>query len=114
MLARAFSAFLLSRYHEPVFKPSPSGDSLSLAKFLRQAPHTNFGRFTIIMAITIGASSLSAPFFTQYMIRDLHWTKNQFAACTAVLLLSQFGFIRWWGHLCDKHGNRGTPLQPDH
>ena len=109
LLARACSAFLLSRYYEPPFHPSPD-TSLSFKEFIRQAHRTNFGRFTIAMSIMTGASSVSAPFFTQYMIRDLHWTKDQFAAVTAVLLLSQFVFLRWWGHICDRHGNRATIL----
>jgi MFS family permease len=62
------------------------------------------------MTIMTCASTISAPFFTQYMIRDLHWAKDQFAASTAVLLLSQFVFIRWWGRICDRHGNRATIL----
>jgi MFS family permease len=110
MLARAYSAMLLTRYYEPPFHPSSPGTSLSLMEFLRQVPRTNFGRFTLGMAVMTGASNISAPFFTQYMIRDLHWTKDQFAICTAVLLLSQFIFLRWWGHICDKHGNRATIL----
>jgi MFS family permease len=110
MLARAYSTLLLTRYYEPPFRPSSSGMSLSFTEFLRQIPRTNFGRFTLGMAVMTGASNISAPFFTQYMIRDLQWTKDQFAICTAVLLLSQFVFIRWWGHICDKHGNRATIL----
>jgi MFS family permease len=110
ILARAYSTLLLTRYYEPPFRPSSSGTSLSFMEFLRQVPRTNFGRFTLGMAVMTGASNISAPFFTQYMIRDLQWTKDQFALCTAVLLLSQFIFIRWWGHICDKHGNRATIL----
>ncbi len=110
MLARAYSAMLLTRYYEPPFHPPSHGTSLSFVKFLRQIPRTNFGRFTLGMAVMTGASNISAPFFTQYMIRDLQWTKDQFAVCTAVLLLSQFVFIKWWGYLCDKHGNRATIL----
>lgn len=109
LLARAYSGYLLSRYYEPPFRPS-TRTSLSFSDFLRNVLHTNFGRFTLIMAAMTGATNISAPFFTQYMIRDLHWTKDQFAASTAVLLLSQFVFIRWWGYICDKHGNRATIL----
>lgn len=109
MLARAVSAYLMTRYYEPPFHHSTSG-SISLKEFLREIPHTNFGRFTLGMAVMTCASNISAPFFTQYMIRDLHWTKDQFAASMAVLLLSQFVFIRWWGRICDRHGNRATIL----
>ena len=110
MLARTCSAGLTIRYYDPPFKPLSAGTSLSFMEFLRQVPRTNFGRFTLGMAVMTGASNISAPFFTQYMIRDLHWTKDQFAICTAVLLLSQFIFLRWWGYICDKHGNRATIL----
>ncbi|MEI6515220.1 MAG: MFS transporter [bacterium] len=110
LLARAYSALLLHRYHEPPFRPSPPQNSISLMDFVREAPHTNFGRFTLAMAIMNGASNISAPFFTQYMLRDLNWTKDQFALTTAVLLLSQFVFLRWWGHICDRHGNRAVIL----
>ena len=107
LVARGISSYLLTRYYEPPFNPSP-GTSISFIEFLRQLLHTNFGRFTLGMTLMTFGSTISAPFFTQYMIRDLHWTKDHFAVSTAVLLLSQFVFIRWWGHICDKHGNRAT------
>jgi len=109
MIARAISTYLMTRYYEPPFHPS-SGTSTSFVEFLRQLPSTNFGRFTLGMTLMTCAATISAPFFTQYMIRDLHWTKDQFALNTAALLLSQFIFIRWWGRICDKHGNRATIL----
>ena len=110
LLARAYSALLLTRYYEPPFHPSPTKDTVSFLEFVRSAYRTNFGKFTLAMAVMNGASNISAPFFTQYMLRDMHWTKDQFAINTAVLLLSQFVFLRWWGNICDRHGNRAVVL----
>ena len=107
MLARAYGTLLLTRYYEPPFHPSTE-ESFSFFKFLKTLPRSNFGRFTLAMAVMNGASSISAPFFTQYMLRDLHWSKSQFAIASGMLLLSQFVFIRWWGKICDRHGNRSV------
>ncbi|MEI8122967.1 MAG: MFS transporter, partial [bacterium] len=107
MLARCCSAFMLTRYYEPPFRPS-TGASFTFIDFIRETPRTNFGRFTFVMAIMNCMTSVSSPFFTQYMIRDLHWTKDQFAAITSAFLLSQIIFVRWWGRICDRHGNRSV------
>lgn len=101
---RSYSAFLLTRYYDPPFNPSTK-TTITLMEFLRKAHRTNLGRFTLVMAIMSGATNIASPFFTQYMLRDMHWTKDQFAICTAVMLLTQFLFIRWWGHISDRHGN---------
>jgi MFS family permease len=42
------------------------------------------------------------------MLRDLHWSYLQFTANAAVFLLSQTLFVRWWGALGDRHGNRAV------
>ena len=105
LVARAYSSVLQARYYEPPFRPS-SQERYSFMDFVRTAHRTNLGRFTLCMAIMSCANNVSAPFFTQYMIRDLHWTKNQFAMSTAVSLLAQFIFIRWWGRISDRHGNQ--------
>ncbi len=107
MVARACSALLLSRYYEPPFHPSTE-EGYSFVSFLRNAHRTNLGRFTLAMALMAGATNVSAPFFTQYMLRDMHWTKYQFATSTAVSLLSQFVFMRWWGRISDRHGSHAV------
>jgi len=109
MMARATSAILLAKYVDPPFRADQS-DSFSFMQFIRTVGQTNFGRFTIAAALMNGAANLSGPFFTQYMLRDLHWTKDQYALIQAALLLSQLTFLSWWGSLCDRHGNRAVIL----
>jgi MFS family permease len=55
-----------------------------------------------------GATQIAGPFFAVYMLRDLHWSYLQFTANAAVFLLSQTLFVRWWGSLGDRHGNRAV------
>ena len=104
MIARVYSTYLQSRYYEPPFKPS-TDNTQTFTVFIQTLTGTNFGRFTITMALMACATNIAAPFYTQYMLRDLHWTKDQFAAATAAFLLTQFIFLRWWGRVCDKHGS---------
>lgn len=109
MVARAASAILLAKYVDPPFRADKTA-SFSFVQFMKTAGKTNFGRFTIAAALMNGAANLSGPYFTQYMLRDLHWTKDQYAVIQAALLLSQLTFLSWWGRLCDRHGNRSVIL----
>ena len=104
-VARLISARLLALHYDPPYKPSPEA-YFSLWDFLRQLPRSNFAKFTLYVALMMGAVNLAGPFFNVYMLRDLHWSYAQFTVNTAVFLGTQFFLIRWWGRMGDRHGNR--------
>lgn len=103
--ARGLSSWLLSRHWEPPMARTPDA-GFSFWDFLRRAPKSNFAKFSFLVAMMNGATNVAGPFFSVYMLRDLHWTYAQFTLNTVVQLLSQMAAYRWWGAVCDRHGSR--------
>ncbi len=103
--ARATSSWLFTKHYEPPYQRAPDA-YFSFWDYLRRAPRSNFTRFSIAVAAMNGAVNVAGPFFSVYMLRDLHWTYAQFMLNTVVQLLSQFLVYRWWGAVCDRHGAR--------
>mgnify|MGYP001572656208 FL=1 len=106
-LSRIWSSYLLSRQYDPPFNPTRE-DYFSFWSFIRRTRHSNFAKFTFIVATINGITNISGPFFSVYMIRDLHWNYVQLTVNTICFLVGQFVFISWWGTMCDRHGNRAV------
>ena len=70
---------------------------------LRRSP---YAYFALVQTLLGGSFAIAAPFFGLYMLRDLQWSYIQFTTITVVFLLAQITVIKWWGHLCDRHGTR--------
>lgn len=68
--------------------------------------HSHFARFTLFLALMQFAVTLSSPFFTMYMLRDLEYSYLEFMVTSAVLILMQFLTLNWWGRIGDAFGNR--------
>ncbi|MBU4459391.1 MAG: MFS transporter, partial [Verrucomicrobia bacterium] len=84
------------------------GAYFSFWDYLRRAPRSNFTKFSFAVAMMNGAVNTAGPFFTVYMLRDLHWTYFQFTVSTVVFLVAQSVVYRWWGAICDRHGARSV------
>jgi len=104
-LFRIHSAWLLNHHYDPPFNPKKE-DYFSFWDFVKRTRHSNFAKFTFIAASINGITNIAGPFFSVYMIRDLHWNYIQFTFSTIAFLVGQFVFISWWGAMCDRHGNR--------
>jgi len=106
-VARGASSWLFTRHHEPPLTRSPES-YFSFWDYLRRAPHSNFTKFSFAVAMMNGAVNTAGPFFSVYMLRDLHWSYFQFTASTVVYLVAQSVVYRWWGAICDRHGARSV------
>lgn len=107
-LSRFISIYFMRRHYDAPLKKHEKTDYFSFFDFIRATPRSNFARFTFTVALMNGTTQIASPFFAVYMLRDLHWTYLQFTANMAAFLLSQTLFVRWWGALSDRHGNRST------
>lgn len=106
--ARFYCLWMLRQHYDPPPHEGPRDASFSFWNFVRRTPYSNFARFTFAVAVMNGATNIAGPFFNVYMLRDLQWSYVQFTANTVVFLCAQFFFVRWWGALCDRHGNRSV------
>lgn len=106
MISRLLSAFFLSK------QPEPFPEDISGLRFMKQMsmPFKNLNyrkylNFSLIWSLGV---QIASPFFTVYMIRDLHidfGTVTLFAGITTFAnLIGQ----RYWGPLCDRFGNKAV------
>ncbi len=103
--ARLASAWLLGLHHDPPYHPTPDS-YFSFWDFIRRMPRSNYARFALFYACMMGSICVASPFFTVYMLRDLHWSYAKFTLNSAAFQATQFLLIRWWGRIGDRHGNR--------
>jgi len=105
VVARLISAYHLRQMHDP----PRSGATFAFpvtADLLRRARHSAFARFSFFFAAMQFSVAIASPFFTLYMLRDLHYTYLMFMTNTASSVLMQFLTLNMWGRISDRFGNR--------
>lgn len=107
-LARLICLQFLRRHYDAPYHKTPDDARFSFLDFIRATPRSNFARFTFTVALMNGTAQIAGPFFAVYMLRDLHWSYFAFTVNIAVFLLAQTLFVRWWGMIGDRHGNRSV------
>ena len=101
---RLWSWTLLARQYEPRLYVRGK-DGFSFWQFLKVAPSTPFGRFTLfrgVLSITIG---IAGPFWAVYMLRNLGFSYVWFMAITVSATVFQLLFLPLLGKASDKFGN---------
>lgn len=107
-LARLTSIIFMKHHYDAPLEKQTSTASFSFWDFLRGRPKSNFTKFTFAIAVMNGTTSIAGPFFAVYMLRDLQWSYLQFTFNMLTFLISQTLFVRWWGGVGDRHGNRSV------
>lgn len=104
-LARWVSAFHLSRMYDPPGKVAAL-DLPHFSEWRRRLRNSPFVRFSIFFALMQFSVAIASPFFTVYMLRDLHLNYLEFTAIASMSVLIQFLTLNTWGRLGDVFGNR--------
>jgi MFS family permease len=95
---------------------APPERRINLRRMVMEAFHDdNFRRLLIFLGSWNFAVNLAAPFFTVYLVRELHYDITVVAVLTVVSQLSNMLFLRQWGRLSDRFSNKSvlavcTPL----
>ncbi len=103
-ISRMVSYFLLKKYHEPELKLQ-KGYYFSLFDFVKGIPKSNFGKFSLFVALITFGASIASPFFAVYMLRDLQF---DYVIWTLIIVSNAFSsviFMPFWGKFADKYGN---------
>jgi MFS family permease len=74
--------------------------------WVQRLRESNAVRFSAFFALVQFAVAVSSPFFTVFMLRDLHFTYLDFTINTAMAILVQFLTMAQWGRIGDVFGNR--------
>ncbi len=106
MLARLGSALMMSKQYEPEMVKVEEEDKFSFFDFLKQAPFRNYGLYTIFLTLMNFAVYISAPFFTAYMLYDLHFSYTQYMIILSVPLVAKYFSLPIWGKFSDQYGNK--------
>ncbi|MEK6749480.1 MAG: MFS transporter [Pseudomonadota bacterium] len=103
--ARTVSTFHLSRMYDPPGKVAAL-EMPSSQDWLQRITGAHAPRFSAYFALMMFAVNIASPFFTVYMLRDLHFTYLQFMVMTAASVVVQFLCLNTWGKIGDEYGNR--------
>lgn len=104
-ISRGVSAYFMDKMSEPPYAVK-SEDKFTLWDFIRRSPKSNFAHFVFYFALINMAIATCGPFFAVYMLRDLKFSYAQYTIINAVMIITQFMVMRYWGRLCDRYGNR--------
>lgn len=108
--ARSTSILFMKEHYEAPLEKQSDEEAFSFWDFLRGSKQPNFTKFTFAIALMNGATNIAGPFFAVYMLRDLQWSYLAFTFNMLMFLIAQTLFVRWWGSIGDRHGNRAVLL----
>lgn len=106
---RLVSAWQLHRMHDPASSSDTAEERATRSTLysIRHAfTHATFRNFTLFTAGLQGTVAVAAPFFSVYMLRDLHYSYIEFTANQASSIFAQFLTLSAWGRISDRLGNR--------
>jgi len=104
MAFRLLSRHFVLKQYEPEFRMEKD-HYFSFLQFIKKIPSSNFGKFSLYVALVILATNIAAPYYTIYMLKDLKFSYIQFMLISVSTAIATFVFISKWGKFADKHGN---------
>jgi len=102
--ARFLSAGLMARMQDLPAVKKP-GDEFTFFMFLRSFRRSNFVKFVFYVASIMFATNLAAPFFSVYMLHDLHFNYLLFMAIRFASVVASLISFPIWGKHADAVGN---------
>lgn len=108
MMARLTCVHLIRQHYDAPLIHSEEDGAFSFRDFLRDPRHANYARFALTISLMNGTANIAAPFFAVYMLRDLGWSYLLFTLSMFTFFASQSVFVRRWGAIGDRHGNRSV------
>jgi MFS family permease len=103
-LARFVSSGLMSKMQDVPEQHKPS-DRFTFFMFLRRFRESNFVKFVFYVASITFATTLAAPYFSVYMLQDLHFSYLTYMSIHMGAVVSSLVSFTIWGKHADKIGN---------
>lgn len=105
LLSRMASILFLAKQYEPDYAVAHESE-FGFLEFLRQARFRNYGRFVLYLGLMNFSVFLAAPFFTPYMLQDLHLSYLVFTVVTSAAIVMKVLSLPIWGRAADRFGAR--------
>lgn len=103
-IARYISFYLMSKM-EDIPRPHKKESDFTFIQFISRFRESNFVKFIFYVAALIFATHLSAPFFSVFMLRDLHFTYLQYMIIHLAAVVAGLVAFPIWGRHADVVGN---------
>ena len=103
-LSRSISAYLFNKHYDPPLKLQ-SEHYFSLFQFTKKIPVSNFGKFTLGMALITFGRYIATPFFSVYILKDLQFNYAIWTLIIVAGILGSLLFVPFWGKFADNYGN---------
>ena len=104
-LVASFVCFLIySKIHNTPVTPEKDA-KFGFFDFLGETRQRNLGKFILFVALFQFAVYLASPFFTPYLLNDLHFTYIFFALVFSAEFAARVLVVTLWGKYADKAGN---------
>jgi MFS family permease len=101
---RLLSFSFLSRMHEPpVVRERENAPSVK--QIVRNLGASNLGRYMVYIALIYFGMMISGPFFSVFMLRDLHFGYFTYTIVASATIVSNLVFLPFWGRRADRAGN---------
>jgi MFS family permease len=104
-LSRMVGGIFTALLYEPLkLKERPREEGVSFIRFIRRIHTNSFGRFVLAFSLLNFAANFSAPFFSVYMLNDLHLSYMKYTVLfitPSVTMILTLGFL---GRVCDRLG----------
>jgi MFS family permease len=111
-ISRYFSGYFVGRMVDvPLIIPSPETDSRTFGvrftywQFLKRYKESNFVKFVVFTATMNFAICVWGPFFTVYMLKELHMTYTQYTMVALAASVAGLVSLVFWGRYADRIGN---------
>lgn len=72
----------------------------------KQLIKSRFAGFSVFFALIQFSVAIGSPFFSIYLLRDLHYSYVEFMTLSAATVFMQFLTLNRWGRISDIFGNR--------
>jgi MFS family permease len=105
MASRLVSFYFLSQMYEPLSPATAKRGHDGVMKIARGLFSTNTGMFIIFCALMNFTTTVAGPFFSPYMLLDLHFSYIVYTIINSVAGLATVGFMTWWGKRIDRAGS---------
>jgi len=107
--ARLVSVYYFNKMEEPKLVIKKVDDS-NIFHFLKKIKHNHYGIFVLYLCVLGFAVNIASPFFSVYMLKELHFTYTQFTIITSVSIISSFLTFKIWGKLGDQSGTKNMMI----
>jgi len=103
--SRLVSFYFLSQMYEPLGSATRTKSHDSVLGIARGLFSTNIGMFIMLCALMNFTTTMAGPFFSPYMLVDLHFSYITYTIINSVAGFAVVGFMTWWGKRIDRAGS---------